>query len=249
VLAICSATLTAGCGSAKSTRSSLAEKQESASLSAFANAVNLRRSDLPQLAEAKLAARRVGGRFLEGRCISRSEQVAAFGSPSLVRDVAARREGAQEALSLLPIEQVHSTVFVMASPSAADRDVGVADSAAARACLRRLFLSSRAAIESDGSGKKQPFFDHIEVMALAHPALGVPSYALRMRASIPLGEHGQGLAYFADSLGLAVGRAVVSLSATGSPTPVPAATEHRLLALLYRRARDAQSHLEAAEAR
>ena len=82
-------------------------------------------------------------------------------------------------------------------------------------------------------------FSHVKVSALRSPVQDIPAYGLRISSDFAIktpGTKGPSR-YYEDFLGFAVGPAVIVLSDTSSPRPFPAATERRLLSLLYSRAK------------
>lgn len=135
-------------------------------------------------------------------------------------------------LTLVPLEAVQSTVFPAVSPATASRALQAAVSARGRACLKQLFGSAESQTED---GSREPVFTQIEVTAPPSPLRNVRVYGLRTTAKSDFGTTGRSN-YYEDFFAFVVGSTVITLNATGDPHPAPAATEHRLLSLLYSRA-------------
>lgn len=238
------ALLTTGCADTDMASSDRAGRPITKAQAAFVAAVNLRPGDAAGLVGGKplhYAELKSGpfGTTIENcdRSMARTGEVIGFRSQSLVRSKTSH-EGPVSVITFLPIESVHSAVYLMSNPTDASKEVAAADSARARACLRHLIVSEGATVTSEGSKAPQPLFTHVQVSALRSPVHGVPAYAMRMTAQSAFeapGRKGRSN-YYNDMLGFAIGSAVVTLSDTGTPRPFPARTERRLLSLLYRRA-------------
>jgi len=211
---------------------------------AYAEAVNLRASDVRGLVGARLPRRREtrSGPFgsLMESCdggVTHSGEVIGVMSQTFERNNA-QHLGTDFLYNFLPlIESVYSAVYLMRSDALASHEVAAADSARARTCLKRLFMRENPTTKAEGSSVKDPLFTHIDVSGLASPLRGVPVYGLRMTADFGApGTKGRSRDQ-EDFLGFAVGQTVITLTDTGDPRPFPAITERRLLALLYSRAK------------
>jgi hypothetical protein len=243
-----------GCGSSKvaSTGNTVAASDDGTSTTeeqaaTYAQAVNLRAGDVPGLVASG------GSRTSEmeplGSLGSRcgvttipAGSGTAIGSPTFQR----RHESTGGATSDLPLEAVSSGVYVMRNAALASGEIVALAAAAKRAavvkCVERHLMTERANVVSEGADTGvpagKPLFSNVEVAALRSPMQGVSAYGLRISADLAIktsGTKGQSR-YYQSFLGFAVGPAVIVLSDTGSPRPVPAATEGRLLALLHSRA-------------
>lgn len=244
VVVMATVALLAGCGNSNPAASSEASTPVPARDSTYANAVNLRAGDVPGLEVARVkhqSAFRSGplGTVVE-KCdggLAGSGDVIGISSQSFARSDT-RHTDTGVILSFLPIERVHSTVYLTRSPAVASRAFSAAESARARSCLEHLVISSDATATREGATASEPLFTHVEVSSLPSPLRRVPVYGLRTTSDFAIevpGTTGRSK-YDEDSFGFMVGRAVITLRATGDPHPVPTTTERRLLALLYRRA-------------
>ena len=149
-----------------------------------------------------------------------------------------RHNGRGSSNSWLPIESVQSAVYLMRSSALASQEFAAADSARARTCLKSVNISEDPTMKREGATIGEPLLTHIRVSALRSPLRTVQAYGLQMTAESALEAPGMtGRSnYYEDFLGFVIGRAVITLHATGDPRPFPASTEGRLLSLLYSRA-------------
>ncbi len=212
-----------------------------------ARAVNLRAGDLPDLVAVG------GSRSSENAPLGGlgsachvvtvpTGSLGAVASPTFQR----QQKSTRHATSYLPLEAVSSGVSIVRSAALASREIAqvkaAASSSAVVTCLKRHLAGQRANVVSEGakSGAPagKPLFSHVQVSALPSPIQGVPAFGLRISADFAIKVPGTKGAsrYYEDFFGFATGHAVVVLSDTSSPRPVPAATERRLLSLLHTRA-------------
>jgi hypothetical protein len=233
VLAV-TAMVLVGCGGSSSASST----GESAPLSlravAYANAVNLRAADVPGLAALRLRVKTPKTRHgwldpVEGCDGGGGQKVTGITSPNFF---ASLDHGGL--LTLLPLEVVQSTVFPAVSPATASRALQAAVSARGRACFKQFFDSAES---QGGDRSREPVFTQIEVSAFPSPLRNVRVYGLRTTAKSDFGTTKGRSDYYEDFFAFIVGSTVITLNATADPHPVPAATERRLLALLYGRAK------------
>jgi hypothetical protein len=143
--------------------------------------------------------------------------------------------GNTSTLTLLPLESVHSTVYLMASEARASQALEAAVGARARACVTRFVLQSGTSQKENGV--KEPIFNHVSVSALRRGLPGLQVYGLQVMASSAFeapGTTGRSK-YIERLLGFVVGPTVVTLEDVGDPRAFPSTAEQRLLALLYAR--------------
>ncbi|TMK98933.1 MAG: hypothetical protein E6G34_05355 [Actinobacteria bacterium] len=129
-----------------------------------------------------------------------------------------------------------SHVTLMASEAQAAQDYAALGSARARACVKRKLAGVAIRQEREG---REPFAIHVAVVSLAPLLRPLPVHGIRQVKDVaiaPLGGRGRSRVYL-DECGFVVGRLLVDILAEGSPHPFPAATERRLLSLLYSRAK------------
>jgi hypothetical protein len=221
------------CG--ESSKSSTVEK-----VRAFASAVNLRHADVPQFTSARKFPRQETRVGPVGRCdggVLEKGHVIAIYSQDFGHDNE-RKEGETASISFLPIEGVSSAVYVSESAMKASGELSALESAATRACVKREDYT-RATTQRERSASMEPVWTDVAVSPMPAPLQGVPSYATRVTARFFIeapGSRGRSR-YYEDALGFVAGRALISLHATGDPYPVPRSLEHRLLLLLYSRAK------------
>jgi hypothetical protein len=220
---------------------------------AYAHAVNLRAADVPGMTNR--VPRTKFGRFSvpariqkpEGEtngvslavaipgCVNAANSggvvagmvSALFHRPRPVRHVDRAR------LYVLPIETVESMVYVMQSSALASQDVATIGSAGVRACIKRHLAQQHGT--SVGS---EPDKTHVEVSSLPSPLQGVKVYGLRVSGTLAAAFSGDGVRppFYDDTLSFSVGATEIALKVT-SAAHAPTATERRLLALLYSRAK------------
>ena len=215
---------------------------------AYAHAVNLRGGDVRGLiatggsdvGEGPLGSL---GDGCDGATIP-AGNVVGVGSQTFER----LRESTSISKSYLPPEGVWSAVYVMRSAALASREIAAVeaapDSTAVVMCLKRNLEHARLQVTNEAGAKLggpigSPVFSRVEVSALHSHLRVLQADGLRTRACFAIKAHGaKGRSQlYHDFLGFAVGPAVVMLNATGDPHPFPVTTEHRLLSLLYSRAK------------
>jgi hypothetical protein len=236
--------LAGGCGSSKQARTDASSTSHGTSIAAasrakaqatgFAHMVNLVGTDVPQM---RLTAPE-RERKRPTRSAEEVERCAAGTVPErtvLIRSATFRSENGPERGALEPeVEQVRSAVEVMPTAALAVHGNALARSARARLCLKRALARSSEASAPLRRGA-------ISVSSLPSPLPGVPgSFGLRIASTVaatPLGARPGREHVYMDRFAFVVGAAEIKLTATGAPRPVPTATERRLVALLYNRAK------------
>jgi hypothetical protein len=189
---------------------------------AFARTVNLTSGDLP---EAHAAARkRTRSEHVDtAKCergLANAPEVAATGSPWLVRG------------SELEKEEIASSVAVRPDDADAMRSIALARNARVRECFARA-LTRHYAGRRVGEARLGP----ISVTPLPMQAPGMDAAAgLRAEITVNFTLSEVTLPIYVDVFGFADGPAEVFLSTISATQPVPAATEQRLFAVLAARA-------------
>jgi hypothetical protein len=148
-----------------------------------------------------------------------------------------RHEGAAVSITLLPIESVRSTVYLAESTVQMSKELASIESGHARECVKRAW--SRLVSSDEHKIARIPLASDIEVAALPAPIRQAASFGVRTTlyfAEFDTPGTPKRINYFEDFVGFVLGRALIVLNTTGDPRPVPAATERRLLSLLYSRA-------------
>lgn len=209
----------------------------------YARAVNLRASDVPYFGpipddeeEDPEEARRHDRELM--RCVGVEED------PEPLAEVSSPEFGTDSPGELL---RVSSTVEVGADAARAARELRLIRSRRAEHCLQRVYAS---AIEEDESSTAE--VRDVSVSRVRFPAPDIEDgFAYRFAASVTVHPGSSELtAYrpaadpnasvtvrvYVDIIGFVVGRASVSLTATGVPTPVSRTLEHNLLRVLHERA-------------
>lgn len=235
--------LVAGCGDSDRDPSGVREDDSvsvsKAQIEAYAHVVNLRAADLPGMAIRGQEAAFNGLPFGSGvdRCdgvVGRTGEVTGVISPAFIsRRVRERRLPPNVAVTVGPKEGIYSVVYVMKSEALAERAAVAAGSARTRACL----TARRDAHPEKLAG--EPARAQVEVSSLPPSLLpGVRLYGLRETGTLPV-AFGNGRtrpAFYVDVIGFPVGQSDIVLRIRSTPRPVPAATERRLLLLLFHRA-------------
>jgi hypothetical protein len=233
VLSACSA-LVAACGGG-ATR--VAKSRDVA----FANAVNLRRADVPRMS-AFVSGFETNGGPPFGACATSvhatSDEVVAVSSPRFRGS-----SGLQRAVSTdgpPAVKAVHSIVYVMHNSDTAGRNVAALQDARVASCVKRLSVREAAGRVVRGEPYKRP----ISASSLPFPLSGIPGYWLRVDGTLAASLFGQKNrpTFYEDTFGFAIGRAEIVLYVVGVVRPVSLAVERRLLSVLYDRAR---SHILA----
>jgi len=206
---------------------------------AYARAVNLRPADVPGLVPD--ARRKEGtGTFLE-RCERPAGSDEAIGIPSQVFEEnlehgkRSKGSGILGILSIYPLESVRSAVYTTTSSTLAADAVALATGTVGQACLRQSFLGT-AQVTSE-SGHQEPFFTAVKVSPLHVQIAGLQIQGMRASASLAanMTNTSNRQPYYDDVLGFSSGPHEIFLKVTSSPRN-PAATEQRVLSLLYNRA-------------
>jgi len=202
----------------------------------FANAVNLRESDVPAMGPFVAGFEtRNGPPF--GGCTTHaggSDKVVAVESPRFLRSKG--RRGEHVGLVVRPpIEGAHSVVYVMREPTFASRNVATARSVSTPDCVQRLSVK-------EASGRfvgREPYKREITASALSFPLTNVEGYGLRVRGTVAGAVYhaNRRQVFYEDTFGFAVGPAEMVLYTEGIARPFPATVERHLLSLLYERAR------------
>jgi hypothetical protein len=237
------AVFVAGCGASRGDsypRRSVSEAQTVA----YAHAVNLRPADVRGFVGSTAALRRktrygpygtLGERCAGG--VTQPGDVFGVLSPTF------RRRHGLESGSLPIDESVFSAVYLLRSDAMASHEVSVFASARARSCLKR---DNYDQVSTTGT-KSDPLFTDVKIAPLSLLAGSVVAHGHRgtaVEAAFLEAPHMRGRRnYYEDFVGFSVGPAVITLHATGSTHPFSAATEQRLLSLLYRRAEESSSIL------
>jgi hypothetical protein len=204
-----------------------------AEATAYANAVNLGPTDVPEMVGIGVEGEHKEVSPLIETCGIRerhADDVADVKSPTF-------RSGGNG--GGVPLQEVKSDVEVMSTAALADRKLAHTQAAIhsprIRACLARVYAQIFA--KPFAKGNRPLSLGRTTVSAL-HPAL---PRSFGMRVVVPFALTVNGLKVdtrlYVDALAFIVGRAAVSLVTLRFTYPVPAATEQRLLSLLYGRAK------------
>jgi len=225
------AMLLAGCGKSNPASPSRVNPRVTAQDLVYADAINLRASDVPKLAGNEVKPRPAMGPGPLGETVEACDGADESGTEIL--GIGSERRRNQGALISRPFDIVGSEVYLFPSAALAHRDFTAADRPRVRACWAHAIPSEVLTRQPE-----EPPYTQIEVSALPSPLRGVPVYGLRMKAAYAFGPPSPtGRSnYYEDRFGFMIGRALVTLTDAGDPQPFPAATEHRLLSLLYTRA-------------
>lgn len=202
---------------------------------AYAKFVNLRVSDVPEMGTLVMGFLTLGGPPF-GYCttrVSKADRVVAAESPWFIRSGTGNNR-VSITTPRLPIEAVHSVVYVMREASLARRNVAAAQGADAPACVARV-----RAREAQGR-----FIGHeryklrIRATSLPFPLSGVEGYGLRVSGTVAGAAYHEKRRqpFYEDTFGFAVGSSEVILHAEGIVRPIPSSIERRLLSLLDARA-------------
>jgi hypothetical protein len=191
----------------------------------FARAVNLTAADVPEARASRKKERAEDPR--ERRELERCEPPH-YGHPLAELDSPKLTRGEQ-----LETEEIRSYVGVAPSGRRADRTLALFASGAVRACIARAL--SRAFARRNVRGAR---WGRVSVSALSAPAPGADA-GVGVRISVALSiEYAEvSVPLYVDVVGFALGPAEVAMSAMSITQPLPAATEHELLALLLARAK------------
>jgi hypothetical protein len=239
--------LAAGCGtsdaaSAGSAGTPITKRQAVA----YARAVNLRAGDIHGL-RATGASHTAKGPL--GTQAETCGITAPAGTVVGISSQTFQRVGAHTNASRSYSQTVFSVVYVMQSAAQASRAIAAVDAAANSltvvTCLKHDVEDTRVEGEHQAGAAvakpagEPPIFSHVEVSALRSPVGAVQADGLQIKAHSAIevpGAKGP-FNFYTDWLGYAVGPGVTMLVDAATPRPFPAATERRLLSLLYRRAK------------
>jgi hypothetical protein len=234
LLALSVTAMLAGCGSSthafSASASTRADKPiSSARAVAYANAVNLRAADVPELQAArhKPRAETANGPF--GAAMDGCESAA-------VRAGDVFGINSQRFVHLSsPLQSIGSGVYYFKSEALAHDYLAAADSPRFAACVKTIAANEPKTVTKEGSKVAEPMFSDAQVVPIPVPSRGVPGYGLRLAVHSPLGGRG-GSESYTDFLSFVKGDAVITLTAIGKGRPFPAAGKQRLLALIHGRA-------------
>jgi hypothetical protein len=247
-----SCALTVGCGATKRTPAGNASSAgaggsiDRAQATAYAHAVNITAADVPEMTSAGQ----------EGEAKVRSlgvENAHCSGGVSPYRRVVDIHSVRFRGATASPRESVRSDVTVWPTNAVAEQDSAAELSRRGRACAQHLL--ERLAIDAIGRVR----VSHVSIAWLPPPLPGAKgSYAARISLRIT-GVLGPGqtqserstaalessspnprsveIPLYIDGFGFLAGPARVSLTATSLKRPASSAIEHRLLSLLYSRAK------------
>ncbi len=206
---------------------------------AFANAVNLRASDVPRMGMSVRGFQNHSKPPFDtcATHIRASDEVAAVESLRFVRSREQKQlRDDRVIVGKPPTAGGHSVVYVMHDPRIARDNVAAARGAGVPACVQAMSAKETLGLGSGGG----PYKRGIRVASLPFPLAGIAGYGLRVQGTVPgTGSHDekQRFPFYEDTFGFAVGPAEIVLHADGVAEPFPAAEERRLLSLLYTRAR------------
>jgi hypothetical protein len=212
-------------GSTPAPRSSTASLRARAQARAFADAVNLRASDIPGFRRSSLDEHASGEKRAE------KELLRCVGSVGASRGLVESGSGDfQHQASIISLS-VSSEVSVAQTPALADKQLAAFRSGSVPKCLSHYFSSLLSGQRYQGA-KVSP----VSTKQGSPPAPGTTgSFGLRFTATVTL--HRIPIPLYIDILGFVKGSAEVSLFATGLPEPVPAHIEEHLFMLLLARAK------------
>ena len=224
VAVTCCCLTVSGCGASSSP---VADAMGPPSAAAFARDVNLSASDLPEMSQVTP----------EASAPAPNPQGAAFarcdGEASPYLRVASIRSAEFSSGGAGHSQLLSSAVEVLPSPAVAAGNLAAFDSARGRACyLRFLEAANRRRAGALRYGTST-------IRSLANPLHGTTqSFARRVTSTLSGTRRGTHVSVhvFHDTYAFVQGASEVDLIAVGFSSPVPAATEQRLLELLYARA-------------
>ena len=249
----------AGCGGSSSSADSASAQVTNAQAVAYANAVNLRAADVPGLEEGRRPAKRqtAAGPFGRGMdsCVSaaaRAGLVIGISSPRFVhldsRPIQSVNSGNLLHPISLPNQSVSSGVYFFNSEALALQYLAAPNTAGFAACVETVFSNEPKTITCEGSKVAQPESSdrHVSTLPASLPLFtlsprtssslgsGVRTYGLQRTAHPACGRRA-GSENYEDFLSFVRGDAVITLTAFSEAHPFPAASERRLIALLYTR--------------
>ena len=214
-----------GSGS-KKPRSNAPRGPSRAQALAFAHAVNLQASDIPEASKARRLSRsssareRVESRQCD-RLVPHVQQLAGVSSGRLKRG------------SELEVEEFTSAVEVVSDPHALAAEFAALRSSAPRTCEARVFtryFSTKAIREAH--------WERFTSSSLPISAPGAQAtFGLRISGALDLSFSEVSVPFYFDVFGFAVGPAQVVLTTGSATQPVPHATEQEVVTLLLARAK------------
>ncbi len=196
---------------------------------AYADAVNLRATDVRGLQAARLKPRAETADGPFGDAIDGCESAAA--RAGVVFGITSQRYVHLSS----PLQSVGSGVYYFKSEALAREYLTAAHSPRFAACVKTVASNGAKTVTREGSKVAEPMFIDLRLSTLPDSLPGVQAYGLRLATDPSLDGHGGSEAY-TDFLSLVKGDAVITLTAIGQTHPFPAARERQLLALLYSRA-------------
>jgi hypothetical protein len=234
----------AGCGGnnapAASATQSVSAPITKAQAAAYAHAVNLRASDLPDMDVSKpeheeKAPTHTGLQL--ARCAGELDplpRVLARSSPRFTSPV---EEGEEEQAK----EVISSSVEVLPTPAVAAEHNAAQISPRGLNCIRRYIPASLAK-----GNTRRLHYGPVTIHRLHNPLPGVAgSFAVEITTSV-IGVPSQIAAtpphVYIDVLGFISGACEINLDAVGFPQPVPEEAEQRLMSVLYSRAETNKLH-------
>jgi len=251
--------LTAGCGGSSSSADGASAQVTNAQAVAYADAVNLRAADVRGLEEGRRPAKRQTAAGPFGRGMDTCESAAAraglvigISSPRFVhldsRPLQSVNSGNLLHPISLPNQSVSSGVYFFKSEALAHQYLAASDSARFAACLETAASNQPKTVTCEGSKVAQPESSDPHVSTLpaslplitvsprtsSSPGSGVRTYGLQRTAHPACGRRGS--ENYEDFLSFVMGDAVITLTTYSEAHPFPAASERRLIALLYSRA-------------
>lgn len=195
---------------------------------AFAHAVNLSPSDIPEASVETKRGTRSGAE--EKREYRACEKLSGWGKRHTVVEASSRKlKRGQE----LEAEQITSSVTVLSDERAVARQFALLGSAALRKCAARALTHN-----IDDRSIRDAHWGLVTVSRLPVHAPGASAtFGIRIVTKLDLPFSEVSVPIYFDVLGFAMGRAEVAMTATSVTQPVPATTEQELVALLLDRAR------------
>jgi hypothetical protein len=159
-------------------------------------------------------------------------------SPTFVQNgnaILPPRGGLLRSISL-PVGRVSSGVYYFQSEALARQYLAAPDDARFAACLDTVASNQSKTVTCEGSKVAEPESSDPHLSTLPASLPGVRTYGLRLAVHSACGAPGRSES-FEDFLSFVRGEAVITLNAFSKAHPFPAASERRILARLYRRAR------------
>lgn len=236
-------TLAVGCAGTGSTAMGRSKTKSSiAEAVAYGGEINLHATDVPKFVMARFPRSRTVMTGPFGASVERCDGVTAgahevVGSRSYRFKDAVRSPG--EGDDLIPRENVQSAVYVMTSAGMAYREVVAAMSSRGLQCLEHATTSKDVLVKPEGRGAGVPLLEKIKISNARLHVDGVLIEGIHTAAHETIESIGPSdvTNYYQDLWAFAAGRTVVLLTTVGSPQPFPTGEAHRLLSILYARAK------------